>query len=122
MVPEHVNMHVIATWVDELLQQCAHGDALVLDNASYWASVGARAILAAVCAAHFAATGVQVDIIYLPPRMPWYQPIEHVFGWLKEKLRAASPQASATVYATVYGVLAGVTPVHCQHLIDHFYA
>ena len=62
-------------------------------------------------------------MVYLPPRMPWYQPIEHLFSWLKRDLSDGATQAQAriTPYASVYGALANFTVQMARNLINHIY-
>ena len=56
----------------------------------------------------------------LTPLSPRYQPIEHLFGWLKNKLRG-DPAGRNMPYQSVYATLGNVTVGQARNMIDHIY-
>lgn len=70
------------------------------DNGSYWAANGMGSVLLRTLLPE------GMDIIYLPPRCPYLNPIEPIFGLLKRDVRGGSSWSTATL--PVSSILAGV--------------
>lgn len=78
----HVDADVIELWFEKLLlPELWAGATIVLDGASYWSGkyvVEER--LWPLC------LKAGVSLLWLPPRSPWFNPIEKLFGWLKNSV------------------------------------
>jgi transposase len=67
------------------------GDVVVMDNLGAYKAAGGREVIEAAGA----------TILYLPPCSPELNPIENAWSKLKTHVRAASPQALATLHAAI---------------------
>lgn len=74
----YCNTLVFNTWLEKmLLPELKKGQTVVMDNASFHKSAKTKSLIES--------TGC--NILFLPPYSPDYNPIEHAWGTLKNKIR-----------------------------------
>lgn len=104
------NRERFADWLaTRLLPKLRPGDVLVMDNLS--AHHGPR--VRPLCAHH----GVQ--LVYLPPYSPDYNPIEPAWALQKQLVRKHAPRNPQTLRRLARRARYRVTPPHCRNWFAH---
>lgn len=103
-----INGQTFRTWVEEVLVPMLRpGDIVVLDNLGSHKVAGIEAAMAAA--------GVQLR--YLPPYSPDFNPIEQVFSKMKTSLRAAAEHTTEELWAFIGELMGAFAPDECARYI-----
>lgn len=89
-----------------LLPRLKPGDSLVMDNLA----AHRNQMVASICRRW------SVDVLYLPPYCPEYNPIEKVWGWMKNRLRMRMNRASLTFRYAIAGAWRKASNLHMSNL------
>lgn len=105
-----MNGQTFRTWVEQVLVPVLHpGDIVVLDNLGSHKVAGIEEAMAVA--------GVQLR--YLPPYSPDFNPIEQVFSKMKTSLRAAAKRAIEELWSVIGELMDDFTPHECDRYIRH---
>lgn len=105
-----INGGAFHAWVRQFLVPALRpGDMVVLDNLGSHKVAGIEAAIAAV--------GVQLR--YLPPYNPDFNPIEQVFAKLKTQLRKAAARTMEALWCVFGLLLNDFPPAECERYIRH---
>lgn len=107
---EKVTKNYFVTWVKtKLLPKLRYGDVLVMDNLS--AHHDPRVV--EVCAAR------GVEVLYLPPYSPDFNPIESAWALQKQFVRRHAPRAKDDLRRVARRARHRVTRYHCRKYFEH---
>lgn len=87
---------------EELLPRLPEGRVLVLDNASIHHSISLQE----------AVEKAGSQLLFLPPYSPDFNPIELLWGWLKDQVRALAPRDDQQRRESIFSVSATRPPQH----------
>jgi transposase len=105
-----INGQTFRTWVEEVLVPMLHpGDIVVLENLSSHKVAGIEAAMLAA--------GVQLR--YLPPYSPDFNPIEQVFSKMKTSLRVAAKRTIEELWSVIGELMDAFAPGECDRYIRH---
>lgn len=86
---------VVETWVKEvLIPKLSPGNVVIMDNARFHKPKNLRKLI----------EDAQCKLIFLPPYSPDLNPIEHVWDWVKNKVRDISHLFDTLEFATMAAV------------------
>lgn len=104
------NKERFAKWfLRRLLPKLKRGETVVMDN------VGAHRNPSMVEAA--ARRGIEV--LYLPPYSPDFNPIESAWALVKKRIRAVAPRTPRALRRVAHRGRRAVKPLHCERWIEH---
>lgn len=120
----HVDSDVIEAWLEHvLLPECDADDWLVLDGAGYWSG---RHVVESKIWPLCESAGV--NLLWLPTRSPWFNPIEKFNGWLKDRVaddiyhgRASRDNMTEAVHCAIERHTSTL-PACCRGWIDFLFA
>jgi len=105
-----INGEMFHAWVNQhLCKELRPGEIVVLDNLSAHKISGIQEAL----------ENVGVQLRYLPPYSPDFNPIENLFSKLKWLLRSAAKRTVTTLWNTVGRLLNHFPPNECLRYIRH---
>jgi transposase len=93
----------------KLLPKLRRGDIIVMDNLA--AHHDARVL--GLCTAH------GVDVVYLPPYSPDFNPIESAWALQKQFVRRHAPRSKDALRSIARRARHRVTPQHCRRWFEH---
>jgi transposase len=100
------NTEVYKAYVDQVLvPTLAPGDIVIMDNLGSHKRPGIRAAIEAAGA----------RLIYLPPYIPDFNPIENAFSKLKAHLRRAAERTVEGLWTAIGASLPTFTPLECAN-------
>ena len=103
-----INGRMFLAWVEQFLAPTlAAGDVVVADNLASHKVEGVREAIEA--------RGARV--LFLPPYSPDLNPIEQVFGKLKQLLRSAEPRSRDALWRTIGTSLHRFAPQECRNYL-----
>jgi transposase len=89
------NAVLVETWFEKMLiPQLSPGDVVVIDNASFHSKTKLRELV----------ENANCRLIFLPPYSPDLNPIEHFWGWMKNKVRDIAHQYDTLEFAAMAAV------------------
>lgn len=104
------NAAVFETYLREaLLPTLDEGDMVVMDNLRVHKTERVRELI----------EGVGVEVLYLPPYSPDYNPIEEAFSKIKNLIRKAGARMREALVEAIGAALSGVTKEDARAFFEH---
>ncbi len=105
-----VNGDLFEAFVEQvLLPTLRHGDVVVLDNLSSYKRPRVRALIESVGA----------ELLFLPPYLPDFNPIEMIFSKVKQLLRGLGCRTREGLWHAMQSVLDQITPSDASNCFKH---